>query len=149
MILFQQINTWGKKIILIIFVLNILYSQVVGQNNEIVIDQEYNNLSWKQFVEKIEKNYDIRFYYNPDSIPDILISVNNSPAGLIDVLNENLKDYDINASRDYLGLFNQEIVQAELKARGGDLGVKRTVKYRGAGLGPRKRYKKYGSEIDY
>jgi hypothetical protein len=40
-------------------------------------------------------------------------------------------------------------VQAELRARGGDLGVKRTVKYRGAGLSPRKRYKKYGSEIDY
>jgi len=60
------------------------------------------------------------------------------------------KDWtDINASRDYLGLFNQEIVQAELKARGGDLGVKRTVRYRGAGLSPRKRYKRYGSEIDY
>jgi hypothetical protein len=60
------------------------------------------------------------------------------------------KDWtDVSASRDYLSLFNQEIVQAELKARGGDLGVKRTVKYRGAGLSPRKRYKKYGSEIDY
>ena len=60
------------------------------------------------------------------------------------------KDWtDVSASSDYLSLFNQEIVQAELKARGGDLGVKRTVKYRGAGLSPRKRYKKYGSEIDY
>ena len=60
------------------------------------------------------------------------------------------KDWtDPAAAADYLGLFNQEIVQAELKARGGDLGVKRTVKYRGAGLSPRKRYKKYGSEIDY
>ena len=60
------------------------------------------------------------------------------------------KDWtDINASRDYLGLFNQEIVQAELKARGGDLGVRRVVKYKGAGMSPRKRYKRYGSEIDY
>ena len=60
------------------------------------------------------------------------------------------KDWtDPAAAADYLGLFNQEIVQAELKPRGGDLGVKRTVKYRGAGLSPRKRYKKYGSEIDY
>ena len=60
------------------------------------------------------------------------------------------KDWtDPAAAADYLGLFNQEIVQAELKARGGDLGVKRTVKYRGAGLSPGKRYKKYGSEIDY
>ena len=60
------------------------------------------------------------------------------------------KDWtDPQAAADYLNLFSQEIVQAELKARGGDLGVKRTVKYRGAGLSPRKRYKKYGSEIDY
>ena len=60
------------------------------------------------------------------------------------------KDWtDLQAAADYLSLFNQEIVQAELKARGGDLGVKRTVKYRGAGLSPRKRYKKYGSEVDY
>ena len=60
------------------------------------------------------------------------------------------KDWtNISASSDYLSLFNKEIVQAELKARGGDLGVKRTVRYRGAGLSPRKRYKKYGSEVDY
>ena len=60
------------------------------------------------------------------------------------------KDWtNISASSDYLSLFNQEIVQAELKARGGDLGVKRTDRNRGAGLSPRKRYKKYGSEVDY
>jgi len=60
------------------------------------------------------------------------------------------KDWtDPQAAADYLGLFNQEIVQAELKARGGDLGVRRVVKYKGAGMSPRKRYKRYGSEIDY
>jgi hypothetical protein len=42
----------------------------------------------------------------------------------------------------------QEINQAELRARGGDLGVKRTVKYKGIGM-PRRRYGKYGKEIDY
>tara|TARA_R110002167_G_scaffold56427_1_gene160104 strand:+ start:134 stop:817 length:684 start_codon:yes stop_codon:yes gene_type:complete len=60
------------------------------------------------------------------------------------------KDWtDARAAADYLSLFNQEIVQAELKARGGDLGVRRVVKYKGAGMSPRKRYKRYGSEIDY
>ena len=60
------------------------------------------------------------------------------------------KDWtDPRAASDYLNLFNQEIVQAELKARGGDLGVRRVVKYKGAGMSPRKRYKRYGSEIDY
>lgn len=55
---------------------------------------------------------------------------------------------DIGAAQEYLYQFNLEIKQAELRARGGDLGVKRTVKYKGIGL-PRRRYGKYGKEIDY
>ena len=55
---------------------------------------------------------------------------------------------DVGAAREYLAQFNLEIQQAELRARGGDLGVKRTVKYKGIGM-PRRRYGKYGKEIDY
>ena len=55
---------------------------------------------------------------------------------------------DIGAAREYLAQFNSEIIQAELRARGGDLGVKRTVKYKGIGK-PRRRYGRYGREIDY
>jgi len=55
---------------------------------------------------------------------------------------------DVNAAREYLAQFNLEIQQAELRARGGDLGVKRTVKYKGIGK-PRRRYGRYGREIDY
>ena len=53
----------------------------------------------------------------------------------IDYLRIPAKDWtDPRAASDYLSLFNQEIVQAELKARGGDLGVRRVVKYKGAGI---------------
>lgn len=55
---------------------------------------------------------------------------------------------DVQAAREYLMQFNMEVEQAGLRARGGDLGVKRTVKYKGIGL-PRRRYGKYGKEIDY
>ena len=55
---------------------------------------------------------------------------------------------DVGAAREYLAQFNNEITQAELRARGGDLGVKRTVKYKGIGK-PRRRYGRYGREIDY
>ena len=55
---------------------------------------------------------------------------------------------DVGAAREYLAQFNTEITQAELRARGGDLGVKRTVKYKGIGR-PRRRYGRYGKEIDY
>jgi hypothetical protein len=53
------------------------------------------------------------------------------------------------AAADYRGLFEEEVKQAELRARGGNTGVKRIVKYKGAGLTPRERYRKYGQEIDY
>ena len=53
------------------------------------------------------------------------------------------------ASADYFGLFNEQIRLAELKGRGGDTGVKRTVKYKTAGLSHRKRYGRYGKELDY
>jgi|TARA_R110001592_G_scaffold141750_1_gene363588 hypothetical protein len=56
---------------------------------------------------------------------------------------------DAKSANDYLQLFNQEVTQAELKARGGDLGVPRKVHYKGAGASPRKRYRRYGKEIDY
>lgn len=55
---------------------------------------------------------------------------------------------DIGAAQEYSFQFMQELKQAELRARGGDLGVKRTVKYKGIGM-PRRRYGKYGKEIDY
>lgn len=55
---------------------------------------------------------------------------------------------NVNAAREYLAQFNNEITQAELRARGGDLGVKRIVKYKGIGK-PRRRYGRYGREIDY
>ena len=53
------------------------------------------------------------------------------------------------ASSDYFGLFNEQIRLAELKGRGGYTGVKRTVKYKTAGLSHRKRYGRYGKELDY
>ena len=56
---------------------------------------------------------------------------------------------DPSAASDYLGLFNEQVSAAELRARGGDLGVKRLVKYKGVGLSSRNRYKRYGKEIDY
>jgi hypothetical protein len=60
------------------------------------------------------------------------------------------KDWsDSTAASDYYNLFQGEINDAELRGRGGDLGVRRLVKYKGVGLTPRKRYKRYGTEIDY
>ena len=53
------------------------------------------------------------------------------------------------AASDYFNLFQAQVSDAELRGRGGNIGVKRTVKYKGAGLSPRKRYGRYGKELDY
>jgi hypothetical protein len=56
---------------------------------------------------------------------------------------------DATAARDYLALFSDQVATAELRARSGDLGVRRMVKYKGVGSNSRNRYKRYGKEIDY
>ena len=56
---------------------------------------------------------------------------------------------DIGSANNYFSLFSEEVRQAELKGRGGDLGVPRKVHYKGVGLNPRKRYRRYGKAIDY
>lgn len=53
------------------------------------------------------------------------------------------------AARDYLGLFNEQVAAAELRARSGDLGVRRLVQYKGVGMNPRNRYRRYGKEVDF
>ena len=53
------------------------------------------------------------------------------------------------AAGDYLGLFNEQVAAAALRARSGDLGVKRSVQYRGVGMNRRNRYRQYGKEVDY
>ena len=56
---------------------------------------------------------------------------------------------DPRAAADYRNLFDEQVREAEARARSGDLGVRRLVKYKGVGLNPRKRYRRYGKEIDY
>jgi len=53
------------------------------------------------------------------------------------------------AASDYLGLFNEQVAAAELRARSGDLGVRRLVQYKGVGMNPRNRYRRYGKEVDF
>ncbi|OQX82100.1 MAG: hypothetical protein B6D64_01095 [Bacteroidetes bacterium 4484_276] len=100
---FHQIKTLRKGIFIILLLLIISSLQGYGQRNEILITKEYNDLPWKEFVEKVENDFKARFFYNPDSIPEIIISVKTSPANLQGVLTENFSPYGINISIDRFG----------------------------------------------
>jgi hypothetical protein len=77
--------------------------QLYGQKDEIMLGNEYNNLSWDSFVEKVENNFDVHFFYNPDSIPKINLLVKNPPESLRKVLSENFETYNIKFSFDRSG----------------------------------------------
>jgi len=44
--------------------------QLVGQYKDIQIDNSYNKLLWVEFVNKIESNFPVQFYFDCDSLPN-------------------------------------------------------------------------------
>lgn len=78
----------------------ILPFSAVGQEENLVITNEYDNLSWQEFVAKAETNLGVRFFFNPDSIPDVSVRVNRSPAQLKDMLITTFSPFGINVSID-------------------------------------------------
>nr|NQU94298.1 carboxypeptidase-like regulatory domain-containing protein [Bacteroidota bacterium] len=100
---FHQIEIPKKGIFYTLLLLILITLQAYCQKNEILITKEYSNLSWDEFVEKAEDNFDVHFFYHPDSIPGITVFVKSSPARLKDVLTEVFSPYDVNLFLDRFG----------------------------------------------
>lgn len=91
-----------NKITEVVFVLGIVLICSIpsfGQS-PILINREYDQLFWKDFMEKIELNYNARFFYKPNLIPDFNISIKNDSTPLKEVLLDNLKPFQILISID-------------------------------------------------
>ncbi len=88
-----------------------------GQNEEIIITKDYDGLSWKDFVEKLEKENNIRVFYNPDSIADIKVILKTESITLQNFLKETFVPLNIYPSYDKYGnifLSKEEIIQTSL-----------------------------------
>ena len=46
---------------------------VYGQERDFIVDRSYDQLSWKEFTLKVQNTFPIRFFYDPDSIPDFKV----------------------------------------------------------------------------
>jgi hypothetical protein len=84
-------------------VLILLTVQLFGQTENIGVTYKYNGLHWIEFVSKMEVEYNVRFYYNPDSIPDFEIKVSREDITLREFLTEMLAAYNIYPSFDGSG----------------------------------------------
>lgn len=89
------------KILSIVFILLFLAGK--SQYNEIIITSDYNGLSWNSFVDKAENEFNISFFYNPDSIPNIITSTQNETIPLKAYLETQFNDSDIYISIDTQG----------------------------------------------
>ncbi len=77
----------SKKIFILSFILSVFFQSF--SQKAFVISDKYNNLSLESFIESVEKDYDVRFFAESDSIPEIKVSFIGESILLKDLL-ENL-----------------------------------------------------------
>jgi len=77
-----------------------LFSFVNGQSFDVQLNRTYDNMAWKPFVEKVENNFPVHFYYQTTGFPSPKISVSGDAIPIRQVLNENLKTFGIKVSID-------------------------------------------------
>ncbi|NOQ24113.1 MAG: TonB-dependent receptor plug domain-containing protein [Bacteroidales bacterium] len=104
------------KLIICLFLL--IYSTIsFGQKNEKDIYVNAQNTSWEIFLKTIETENKVHFFYNPDEIPKIEISVKKDSTLIDKVLYDNLYSYGIKVSKDGNGnyfLFKNFAISTDL-----------------------------------
>lgn len=86
--------------LLIGFTLLLCQIEVCAQSPEIFLSESYNGLKWETFRLMLESDHPVRFFYNPDSIPEIIISF-SAPFNLLDqVLANNFSKINITVTAD-------------------------------------------------
>jgi len=88
-------NSITKSLLIIACILSFSHLPIIGQNKSMLLDAQYDKLPWTTFVEKVEHDFSIRFFYIADSIPNLVISSVSYPVTLEDLLNQNLKPLKI------------------------------------------------------
>lgn len=83
---------------LIICILILCSIEGFSQNNPVILDESYDKLTWPGFVNKLENEFPVHFYFVSDSMPDIKMTSLKYPVSLEEMLNLNLKKRKIQYS---------------------------------------------------
>lgn len=84
----------SKKTASVLLGLFVTLSSLMAQSDEVFIDKSYNNLSWYDFVNKVEDNFQLKFYYEDTLLNNLEIKINNNLL-LKQVLRENLRPLEL------------------------------------------------------
>ena len=92
-----------RSLIIVIFGLLLLNQVLHGQEKQIILSRSYENLTWMEFVNKLESNFPLHFYFDPDETKNITIDMLTDSMSLQRVLEFNLNPLNINYSIDKQG----------------------------------------------
>ena len=92
------------KYIIIFLVSALFFNNVSGQNIEFIIDKSYDNLSWNDFVNKVEKESDLHFFYQDSALINLKISI-EKPLSIAELLKETLTPLNLHYSSDGNNIF--------------------------------------------
>ncbi len=84
------------KTLLFAFLFFVLQVQFCLSQSPILLDKTYNNLTWEEFLTKVEEDYKYHIFSLFDSIPTERISINEEGISIKDLM----KSYQINVSFD-------------------------------------------------
>ena len=91
-----------KIFITAVFYVLMIWS-VNAQEKEIIITEAYEGMSWTAFVDKLEANYQVHFYYEEQLIPDFQIKLLHYDVSLESALEFNLNPRSLSFSIDKKG----------------------------------------------
>ena len=99
-------NKFLYSTLFLIMLLGMMKFSVAQKNEPLIIKNEYNNLKTHDFFDKIETNYDIRFFYiENDSLPNIKINFTNDTNSIYSILKNNFSPYNIKVFREQNNFF--------------------------------------------
>jgi hypothetical protein len=94
----------SKKLLALMVGLFIALSNLMAQSELIIIDKSYNNLSWSDFVTKVENQHQIAFYFQDSALVNLKVKVNVNKS-LKKVLSENLTGVKLSFTFDNGNVF--------------------------------------------
>jgi len=91
------------KSIFLLFLLLLLALGLSAQSPNVKLPATFNNLKFTSFVARVNDELSIRIFYDPSSVPDVMITFSEGKNELIDVLRANLDTFKIKVSADENG----------------------------------------------
>ncbi len=86
----------NKRYILIFSLILLIIVELKSQTDQIILTQNYQNLSWETFVNEIQKDHQINIYYDQTAIPNFKIQLQTQNKSLLLILDQILEPFDIN-----------------------------------------------------